>query len=162
VPPLASGNMFRRRPRDMFRRPPIVMATTAVLMAILMMQPASATTESTARAKVLHFVNQYRHQHGLGYLREDGDVDRMSHRHSTAMADARTLFHSTNLLVKLRTKDPTRWGENIGYGPRLWGLFRAFVRSAPHRHNLLGQFRSTGIGVVRRNGCAWLTMIFYS
>lgn len=139
----------------------MVIATAAVLMAILMMQPAFAN-QGTARTKVLHFVNRYRHQHGLGYLREDGDVDRLSHHHSSAMADSSTLFHSSNLMVKLRTENPVRWGENIGYGPSLWGLFRAFVRSAPHRHNLLGSFRSTGIGIVHRNGCAWITMIFYA
>ena len=52
-------------------------------------------------------------------------------------------------------------GENVGVGGTMWRLYEAFMDSAPHRANILGQgFRRVGVGVYAHDGFLWVTMIF--
>ena len=136
-------------------------AVLAVAIALSMATPASAST-GTARAKVFHFVNHYRLAHGRHALRESRDVDRLAQHHSQLMASERKLFHSSSLSTKLRSHDPTIWGENIGMGPSVWAVYKAWTRSSEHRQNMLRRgFRKAGVGVVWSHGAWWVTMIFY-
>jgi uncharacterized protein YkwD len=123
--------------------------------------PASAST-STGRAKMFHFVNGYRREHDRRALRESADVDRLAQHHSGAMAAERQLFHSSSLSTKLRSHDPTLWGENVGMGSSVWSVFRAWTQSTEHRQNMLRRgFHKAGVGLVRSHGVWWATMIFY-
>jgi len=143
------------------RRSPLLIAVIAVAMAVSLAGPASAST-GTARAKMLHFVNDYRREHGRRALRENRDVDRLAQRHSEAMATQRVLFHSTSLSTKLRAEDPSLWGENIGMSASIWNVFTAWTRSTEHRQNMLRRgFRKAGVGVTWSHGECWVTMIFY-
>lgn len=125
--------------------------------------PAHAASRSTrARSKVFAFVNRYRHQHGLHGLRDQAAVDRTARRHTQAMASQRRLFHSAALQTKLRTYHPSTWGENVGMGPSVWAVFKAWTRSSEHRANMLNRrFRRAGVGVIFSHGAYWITMIFY-
>jgi uncharacterized protein YkwD len=78
------------------------------------------------------------------------------------MARARSLFHSGNLALLVRPYDAHYWGENLGVGPRLRDIARMWMRSAPHRANVLNShYRRSGVGVVRSGGRYWVTMMFY-
>lgn len=115
-----------------------------------------------ARAKVFAMVDRYRRQHGLPALRENYSVDRTAQRHAHAMASRRTLFHSADLSTKLRTFHPSLWGENVGMGPSVWRVYKAWTRSSDHRANMLNRrFHHAGVGVVFAHGAYWITMIFY-
>jgi uncharacterized protein YkwD len=123
---------------------------------------AGSFKPARARAKMIHFVNHYRAQHGVHKLRMDRDVVRIAQRHSRKMASSRTLFHSSGMWTKLRGRNVSCWGENIGMGPSVWRVFKGWVRSSEHRANMLNRrFRRTGIGVARSHGSLWVTMIFY-
>ena len=134
-----------------------------MLVASLALEPAHAGTRSArARAKVFAQVNRYRHQHGVPALRENRSVDRTAWRHSQAMASQRRLFHSADLQGKLRTYHPSSWGENVGMGPSVWRVFKAWSHSSTHRANMLNRrFRHAGVGVVFARGSYWITMMFY-
>lgn len=136
---------------------------SVVLVISMAFGPAHAASRSTrARSKVFSFVNRYRHQHGLHGLRDQGAVDRTARRHTQAMASQRRLFHSAALQTKLRTYHPSTWGENVGMGPSVWAVFKAWTRSSEHRANMLNsRFRHTGVGVIFSHGAYWITMIFY-
>ena len=144
------------------RRSPLSVAVFAVLVLILTTSSAHAGPRNTrARAKVFSFVNRYRHQHGMRGVRQVRTVDRIAWRHSDAMGSHRTLFHTSNMWTKLRSFHPRRWGENVGMGPSAWSVFKAWTRSSTHRANMLNRrFRRAGVGVVRRHGYYWITMIY--
>jgi uncharacterized protein YkwD len=143
------------------RRSPLLIAALVVALALAVAAPASAST-GTARAKLFHFVNDYRRAHGVRALRESKDVDRLAQHHSSLMASERKLFHSSGLQTKLRSENPSLWGENIGMGPSVWSVFKAWTRSTEHRQNMLRRgFRKAGVGVVWSHGAWWITMIFY-
>jgi uncharacterized protein YkwD len=145
------------------RRSPLFLVVFAVLIVSVAIGPAHAVTRSVrARAKVLALVNRYRQQHGLAKLRENKAVDRTARRHSATMASQRRLFHSADLQSKLRTHHPSTWGENVGMGPSVWRVFKAWTRSSEHRANMLNRrFDHVGIGVVFSHGYYWITTIFY-
>jgi uncharacterized protein YkwD len=132
-----------------------------ILVAVPLATATAGTRSTTARKKLFGFVNDYRARHGLVRLRNDQELSTYAWNHSLAMARQKRLFHSTNVTSKIDGRVRT-WGENIGYGPGVWRIFREFVKSSAHRANLLGaKFRHGGFGVVRTRGAVWVTMIFY-
>ena len=145
-------------------RSPLLIVAVAVALTVCLaasVTPAGASS-STGRAKMFHFVNRYRHEHGRRAVRDSGDVDRLAQHHSAAMATERKLFHSASLSTKLRSHDPTLWGENVGMGCSVWSVFRAWTQSAEHRQNMLRRgFHRAGVGLVRSHGVWWATMVFY-
>jgi uncharacterized protein YkwD len=146
------------------RRIPPLIAIVTVLALTLTMGAAHAGgfRPARARTKTIHFVNHFRRQHGEAKLHMNRQTVRVAQRHSKKMASSRTLFHSSGVWTKLRTHNASCWGENIGMGPSVWRVFKAWVRSSEHRANMLNRrFRHTGIGVVRAHGALWITMIFY-
>ena len=145
------------------RRSPLLLAVFVVLVVSLATGSAHAGTRTVrARAKVFALVNRYRQQHGLASLRENHAVDRTARRHSALMGSQRRLFHSADLQSKLRSYHPSTWGENVGTGPSIWRVFKAWTRSSSHRANMLNRhFDRAGIGVVFTHGAYWITTIFY-
>jgi uncharacterized protein YkwD len=131
------------------------------LVAVPLATATAGTRSTTARKKLFGFVNDYRARHGLVRLRNDQELSTYAWKHSLAMARQKRLFHSINVTSKIDGRVRT-WGENIGYGPGVWRIFREFVKSSAHRANLLGgKFRHGGIGVVRTRNAVWVTMILY-
>ncbi len=147
----------------LLRRSPLLLTAFVVLIVSLAMKPTDASAGSVrARAKVFAMVNHYRHHHGLASLKENRAVDRTGRHHSQLMGSERLLFHSGDLRTKLRSFHPSSWGENVGMGPSVWRVFKAWTRSSTHRANMLNRrFRHAGVGVVHSHGAYWITMIFY-
>jgi uncharacterized protein YkwD len=78
------------------------------------------------------------------------------------MAQAGYLFHTEDLTAKLKGVDWSIGGENVGVGSDLDGLQDAFMRSKPHRRNILGsRFEHVAIGIVQTDDSFWVTVIFY-
>ena len=147
-----------------FRRPPTSIAVIAVLLATLTTGVAHAGGFRPARAREkLHlFVNHYRVDHGLHRLRESHSVDRTAQRHAVAMRE------HTHALPQLQHVDEAprttseMLGRNIGMGPSVWKVFKAWVHSSEHRANMLGRhYRSSGIGVSYAHGTYSITMIYF-
>ena len=78
-------------------------------------------------------------------------------RQSVLMAKRGRLFHGSLAWTSGRRC----WGQNVGKGPTIWAVFRAFMRSADHRANMLDRcYRRAGYGVVKIRGAVWVTVNF--
>jgi uncharacterized protein YkwD len=113
--------------------------------------------------QLLKLTNAARQRRGLAKLQLDREASRIARRHSSAMAAAGELYHTTNVSPYLDGVDWHRWGENVGYTPgSIEGLQQAFMDSEPHRRNVLEHgFRRVAIGTVRVDGVLWVTLFFY-
>jgi uncharacterized protein YkwD len=82
------------------------------------------------------------------------------------MAEAGRIWHTAHLARKLEragisfdVADEIVGAALVGH---LRALFRAFMASPDHRAVILEpRFRRVGIGVVRRGGFLWVTLVFY-
>lgn len=118
----------------------------------------------TARRPMLRETNQSRVSHDVRRVDIRARLSELARRHSLRMARRGELFHTSDpASYYLRGVRWTYWGENVGYtSGTVAGLQRLFMRSAPHRANVLNRrFRHTAIGTVRRDGILWVTVFFY-
>jgi uncharacterized protein YkwD len=129
-----------------------------IVLCLLLAAPRAGATTETERA-VHTMVNETRVQEGRRALGLSDRLSRIARRHSRAMANQQTLFHSCLCTVGGNWR---RLAENVGYGGTLDIVHRAFMDSTRHRSNILGRgFRQLGVGVVRQGGRLWVTQIFF-
>jgi uncharacterized protein YkwD len=122
----------------------------------------SASTDHRRRAHMLSLTNDDRAQHDKAALRLNAVLSRYATHHSRQMATKGYLFHTADLNSKLKGLDWSIGGENVGVGSTLDGLESEFMRSTPHRRNILRTgFDHAAVGVIRSNGSFWVTIIFY-
>lgn len=108
--------------------------------------------------------NASRQRHGLRPLRRNRDASRVAERHSAAMANANTLFHSSNMGPYLKGVGRwSSWGENIGWTTAdVTDLELAFMHSSVHRSHILSHaFRHVAVGAVMNGHKLWVTLVFY-
>ncbi len=121
----------------------------------------SADSLRLARRALLCMLNAQRRRHGLPGLRASGRLRAAAESHSRSMI-ARNFFSHigpggigpvNRVLPTGYLQDARIWsvGENIGFGtgsistPRY--MVRGWMRSTPHRHNILaGKYREIGLG----------------
>jgi uncharacterized protein YkwD len=142
------------------RRAGVVLAlTTAMVITSLLTDSFGwiAAEAATPQHRLLNMINDTRRRHGTHAVRKGNRISRLARRHSRQMANARSLFHSSNL-----GRIGSTWGENVGYTYRsVRSVHRAFMRSRSHRSNILARkFDKVGIGVDRAGGRIWVTEIF--
>ena len=127
--------------------------------------PERARAGRTARREhMLALTNQEREERDKAELRLVDRLSRYARRHSLAMADKGYLFHSdeSDLIRVLGRYDWSIGGENVGVGSTVDSLQDAFMRSKPHRENILRTaFDHVAIGMVRVDDHLWVTVIFY-
>jgi uncharacterized protein YkwD len=131
---------------------------------LLAVGTTAAFASAGLRSQMLALTNQSRHAHREHSLRLDHGLSHSARRHSRLMARHGSLFHSSNVTHYLHGKHWRSWGENVGesYETNLASLQRAFMRSPDHRHNVLNRsYQRVGIGVTRRDGRVWVTLVFY-
>jgi uncharacterized protein YkwD len=125
------------------------LAALAVLLVLLGAQPARGVTKPSQR--LFGWTNAARANVGLSPLRVGWRLKKLARQHSREMAAAGYIYHSSMI-----------YAENVGQTPvgELRALFDAFMRSAPHRANILGPYTRCGIGVIRSGGYFWVTVLF--
>lgn len=141
----------------------VVLALLIVLLAQgISADRASASADHRRRAYMLSLTNDDRAQHDKAALRLNAVLSRYAKHHSRQMATKGYLFHTADLNSRLKGLDWSIGGENVGVGSTLDGLESAFMRSRPHRRNILRTgFDHAAVGVIRSNGSFWVTIIFY-
>lgn len=131
----------------------------AFLVAGLNPSPAQATN---LRRRLYELIERTRVQHGLPALHMDRNLSKYCRRHSLAMLQQNRLYHTNDLVGKVRRYNANWWGENVGYAATPRRLRYLWMHSADHRANLLNRhFHNIGIGVVQGRGWIWATTIFY-
>jgi uncharacterized protein YkwD len=138
----------------------LVGLTLALSIAMAAAAP-NANATWTPRWDMVRWMNAARSDRGIVALDMGWRLRILADDHSRQMAAQGRIFHSPSLAARLRFVSWRIAGENVGVGGSMWRLYEAFMRSAPHRANILGQgFRRVGVGMYRHDGFMWVTMIF--
>lgn len=124
--------------------------------------PAIAAQASANPSMDLEFVallNAERVSAGLNELVPYDDLVDDAAIHTSEMLARGDIYHSSDL-----TKFTTGWqtiGENVGYGPNVEKLHKAFMASPTHRANIMGDYDRVGIASeVDANGRIYVTVLF--
>jgi uncharacterized protein YkwD len=138
-----------------------VLGLTLAISVVFAALAPSAQAGWAPRRDMLRWMNAARQNHGAVALDRVWVLRHMADEHSMDMAREGRIYHTSDLGHELRRVSWHVAGENVGVGTRLRPLFEAFMDSAPHRANILGQsFRRVGIGLHRADGFLWITLIF--
>jgi uncharacterized protein YkwD len=133
----------------------------AASMTLFLLPTAPARAASAPEAQMRHLINQERTERGKGALATNERMARIAERHSRDMAEAGTIYHNDHLGSDLHFADASGWGENVGMGGSVSRLHGLFMDSSPHRKNILkGTFDRIGVGVVKRDGTTYVTVVF--
>jgi hypothetical protein len=104
-------------------------------------------------------MNQERADHGRAALGWRSDLADVAQAWAQHMASSHGLAHNPGL-----TRQVHNWqvvGENVGVGPTLDDLDRAFMASQEHRDNILdAEYTDVGVGSVRDDNDIWIVIDF--
>jgi uncharacterized protein YkwD len=118
---------------------------------------APATSLDRPERKLAAMTDTARQRHELAALAERARLRAAAERQSVRMAKRGRLFHGSLAWTSGRRC----WGQNVGKGPTTRAVFRAFMRSADHRANMLGRcYRRAGYGIIKLRGAVWVTVNF--
>jgi uncharacterized protein YkwD len=134
------------------------------LLCVLWASPATAGNRAERyRTKLLGMVNDIRTDRGIKPLRELSGLSDIAREHTLAMARQGRLFHTQDLGKKVQSWSPTRWGENVGFGPSIWSIVRMWRQSPGHYANMVGRgYHRAGVAVVYTKGVYWATLVVIS
>jgi len=131
-----------------------LVAVTTVFVAAFA-TPAFAGAEGQFVSKI----NASRAAAGKAPLEVYWDLADDARAHSAAMAAKGSIYHNPGLAGV--TSGWTTLAENVGVGFDVDQLHQAFMDSASHRSNILGDFNYVGVGVtVDDAGLVWVTVVF--
>jgi uncharacterized protein YkwD len=106
-------------------------------------------------------MNKARRRSGRRKMNLDPELSRVARYHTREMVRRNTLYHTSSAQLRRRVVGWATLGENVGVGNTVKSLHRAFMNSTAHRHNILySTFKHSGVGVRKRNGRMWVTVIF--
>ena len=129
----------------------------ALALAVVLVFAAPAASLDRPEQRLAAMTNTARHRHDLPRLVERARLRAAAERQSGLMANSGRLFHGSLAW----TSGLRCWGQIVGKGPTIRAVFRAFMRSADHRANMLdGSYRRAGYGVVKIRGAVWVTVNF--
>ncbi len=121
----------------------------------------SAGADSASEAGFLAKINASRSANGLAPLSVDGGLRNHARVHTQDMMDAGNIYHSTS--AELKAAAGSGWsklGENVGRGGTVDSLHTAFMNSAGHKANILGDYNYAGIGTGTLEGVLYVTVVF--
>jgi uncharacterized protein YkwD len=156
------------------RRTAVVTALAAVLAGLVVVpagRPAAAFESvsgvrvNAVEARLLRLINRARTSRGIPALRIVPGFTDVARRWSGRMATKRAMAHNPSLVSHVVAGGGADWravAENVGYGYDADTLFASYMRSAPHRANILGRaYRYVGIGWAERpGGLGFNTQVF--
>ncbi len=153
---MATG-VFNRTIHSPYRRRFVAVLLVSAALVASAPQSAQAAASSKER-RFATMVNATRGAATLTSLKLSNHLSDVARKHSKHMAAKGELYHSN--LERLLGPGITAVGENVGFGGSLDELLKAFLASPPHAENLLGDYRQTGVGIVRADGQIWITQVF--
>ena len=131
----------------------LIIAGTFVFAAA---QPVAAAEPETIAVQV----NADRAASGLGALTRNPALDAVAAAWAAQMGAAGVLSHNPSFASQV----PAGWsgaGENVAYGqPTGTAMEAAWMGSAPHRANILGDYTDIGIAFVTVGGATWGVQVF--
>jgi uncharacterized protein YkwD len=127
----------------------------------------SSTEDEAAESELLRLANQNREQAGVPPLRMNQDLIKAARAHARLMIAQRQLSHQfdgeATLLKRLHeTGVPLNSvAENVAYNASAEAVFESFMRSPPHRSNLLDpDFNAAGFAAMWSEGRLYVVQDF--
>lgn len=141
----------------MGRRFPAALAAAATAVLLLASSSSSATT--SLEADFVSRINAERSSRGLSTLTVKSDLAAVARDWAEQMAAAGSISHDPNLASKV--SGWTVLGDNVGKGPTVSSIHKAFMESETHRHIILdADFNQVGVGVAKSGSTIYVTQIF--
>jgi lysozyme family protein len=129
----------------------------SVAGAVALAAPANAV--SSDAATYFNRINAERAAHGLPALTMRSDLNSVAQGWANHMASAQLLSHNPRLASQVANWQAV--GENVGEGPAIADLDRAFWNSPEHRANILDRsYRDVGVATAHAGGLIWITIDF--
>jgi uncharacterized protein YkwD len=146
--------------RSCARGPRLLAAAVAASLTLVASPHAPAFGTGGEEARFVSLTNGARANAALAAYAVSYDLVSLARRHSQEMASRHTIYHNSRL-----TSDVCCWravGENVGMGPDVDSIHRAFMSSADHRSNILDRdFTQIGVGTAHdENGRLYVTEVF--
>src|SRR5438309_11760956 len=120
----------------------------ALISTVILLVPVAAAADSGTEGQFVSDTNSARASHGLARYSVAGDMVSVARRWAAHMAAHHELAHNPSF-----TSQVCCWshvGENVGVGPSVSAIQRAFMASSPHRANILNSdYTQVGIGTAR-------------
>lgn len=121
----------------------------------------AASADSATDSQFLAKINATRAANGLGSLSVDGGLTSHARAHSQEMMDADAIFHSSSgELAAAAGSGWSKLAENVGRGNSVESLHEAFMKSAGHKKNILGDYNYVGIGTGTKDDRLYVTVVF--
>lgn len=134
-------------------------ALLAVASSLTFITASGASAAGNAESEFVSLINRERSSRGKQTLSVRSDLVAVARRHSARMANEGRIWHNPNL-----SSEVDGWqtvGENVGMGPSVSSLHKAFMNSPSHRANILhGDYNQIGIGVVIEDDTIFVTEVF--
>ena len=147
--------LFRQSLRAAF----VAVLALSFLSGSFLAPPAHATT--TIERDLARYHNNTRASRGIPRLYLNESLSDKARAHSRAMQSRGSIFHTANLAGVYRSWSWSYLGENVGVGPSMLDLHKAFMNSPGHRANILKrQYRRFGVGATKVGSRIWVTVIF--
>ena len=133
------------------------LAAAAAAALLLASSPSSATTSQ--ESDFVSRINSERSARGLRTLTVKSDLTAVARDWSAQMARAGAISHDPDLASKV--SGWTMLGDNVGKGPTVSSIHKAFMESPTHRDIILeGGFNQVGVGIVKSGETLYVTQIF--
>jgi len=135
-----------------------LVGVVAALLAIW--APALVRADAGMERQFTDLVHRERAAAGVPAYAEKRDLADVARGHAQRMARERRLYHNPNLGSEVQGWDAL--GENVGRGPSVDEIHRAFMASSSHRAEILSTtFTEVGVGVaVADDGEVWVSQVF--
>lgn len=134
-------------------------ATVFLSTALLIGALTPAASAASHEGELLALMNAERAAGGLAPLAMHPDLADDAAAWSNHLMAKGSLSHNPNLAAVTASWD--KLGENVGVGATISSLHGAFMSSASHRGNVLGDYGHVGIAVVEESPTKlWVTVVF--
>jgi len=143
---------------------------TFILLAILLFAgiwPVIADAQGRMQEDILFYTNKFRKSKGKPALVLSSTISKEAEQHSRNMAKGKVTFGHTGFedrVAHIRDKSGfvTAAAENVAYGQLdAQKVVDGWIKSAPHRKNILGDYNLIGIGTAKRkDGTLYFTQVF--
>jgi hypothetical protein len=139
----------------------LTLVLLAALPAVAAAEPGRESERLAAETEILRLLNEERAAHGLSTLRLSNQQHRKAREHSQTMRTQDRLHHPDRLTAEIYPSNAwAGMAENAARARSAQGAHDAFMASAPHRANLLGDWTHASVGVAFDGNRWWVTQRF--
>lgn len=133
----------------------LALAIAALLACAFAVGGAVAPASAAPAVSLYTLVNQTRAANGLPALDRNPGIEAVAVAWANKMAAGAGMVHNPALTAQM----PAGWtsiGENVAQGqPNVVAMHEAWLKSAEHRANILGDYTDIGVAFVTAGGTTW-------